>query len=125
MRAGPLVPPSNDTDLSRTSTPVYAHPLCPPLAAARKPAQPVYPAHDLAGPRYGLPPQPPPTPQPDQRDLEMVYLRGQLASLDRRPAMEHPVLPQATQPAPQPPKHDHAAVVESLEARARCLQLPP
>ena len=53
-------------------------------------SQPAYPAYYLREPRYGLP-QPPPTTltiaggaAPNQRDLELAYLRGHVAGLDRR-----------------------------------------
>ena len=60
-------------------------------------SQPAYPAYYLREPRYGLlQPPPPPSPllvlpSPDQRDLEVAYLWGHVAGLDRR--SENPTPP--------------------------------
>ena len=53
-------------------------------------SQPAYPAYLLREPRYGLPQPPlPPSslplvPRPDQRGLELDYVWGDVAGLDRR-----------------------------------------
>ena len=53
-------------------------------------SHPAYPAYYLREPRYGLPQPPlPPSwlplvPRPDQRGLELDYVRGHVAGLDRR-----------------------------------------
>ena len=85
-------------------------------------SQPTYPAYYLREPRYGLPPPPPPpsplpaVPPPDHRDLELAYLRGHVAGLDRR--TENPPPPQeaarGAPPAPQGPAPN--AVGETMPA---------
>ena len=79
-------------------TPRYTHtaytshkPLLEP------PMQPAYLAYYLSEPWYGLPPLPLLAPQPNEQDLELAYLQGHIASLDRRCLVQHPTpkLPQS------------------------------
>ena len=94
--------------------PLYPH---QPLVEVH--SQPAYPAYYLREPQYGLPPPPSPlptVPPPDHRDLELAYLRGHVAGLDRR--TEGPPPPkeaaQRAPPAPQGPAPD--AVGEATPA---------
>ena len=101
----------------------YTHtPYAPHQPLVEVHSQPAYPAYYLREPRYGLPPPPPPpsplptVPPPDHRDLELAYLRGHVAGLDRR--TEGPPPPkeaaQRAPPAPQGPAPD--AVGEATPA---------
>ena len=70
----------------------YTHsPYTPHQPLLEVHSQPAYPAYYLRRPHYGLPQPPPPPPSPppvvpppNQRDLELGYLRGHLAAVDRR-----------------------------------------
>ena len=89
--------------------PHYTHaPYTPHQPLIEVHSQPTYPAYYLREPRYGLPPPPPPdspllaVPPPDHGDLELAYLRGHVAGLDRR--TEKPPPPkEAVQRAPPAP----------------------
>ena len=71
------------------TAPRYTHsPYTPHQPLLEVHSQPAYPAYYLREPRYGPPPPPPPmpspllvVPRPDQRDLELAYLRGHVAGL--------------------------------------------
>ena len=93
--------------------PHYTHsPYTPHQPLVEVHSQPTYPAYYLREPRYGLPQPPPPlppsplppVPPPDHRDLELAYLRGHVAGLDRR--TENPPPPSAGIPGPQGPAPD-------------------
>ena len=121
---GPLVPhPAGSPSYSGT-VPRYTHnPYTPHQPLLEIHSQPAYPAYYLSEPRYGLPPPPPPplplpvAPPPDQRDLELAYLRGHVAGLDRR--SEHPAPPKvATQPAHQAARPEPSATAVGGHAAA-------
>ena len=93
------VPYGNPT-LPGTNAPVHSHSYSYPQQQLlllnqqlEPPTQLAYPAYYLGEPRYGRPLPPPSAPQPDEQDLELAYLRGHIAGLDRRPGVEHPTLP--------------------------------
>ena len=75
----------------RGTAPHYTHnPYTPHKPLLEIHSLPAYPADYMSEPRYGLPPlllPPSPlpvAPPPDQCDLELAYLRGHVAGLDRR-----------------------------------------
>ena len=92
--------------------PHYTHtPYAPHQPLVEVHSQPAYPAYYLWEPRYGLPPPPSPlptVPPPDHRDLELAYLQGHVAGVDRR--TDGPPPPkeaaQRAPPAPQGPAPD-------------------
>ena len=110
---GPPEPhPAGSPALAAPPLPHYTHtPYTPHQPLMEVHSQPAYPAYYLREPRYGLPPPPTPpsplptVPPPDHRDLEVAYLRGHVAGLDRR--TEGPTPPKETAqrapPAPQGP----------------------
>ena len=113
---GPPAPhPAGSPAYAPPPLPHYTHaPYTPHQPLIKVHSQPTYPAYYLREPRYGLPPPPPPpsplpaVPAPDHRDLELAYLRGHMADLDRR--TENPPPPkeaaQRAPPAPQGPAPD-------------------
>ena len=112
---GPPAPhPAGSPAFAAPPLPHYSHtPYAPHQPLVEVHSQPAYPAYYLREPRYGLPPPPSPlptVPPPDHRDLELAYLRGHVAGLDRR--TEGPPPPkeaaQRAPPAPQGPAPDAA-----------------
>ena len=110
---GPPAPhPAGSPAFAAPPLPHYTHtPYAPHQPLVEVHSQPAYPAYYLREPRYGLPPPPSPlptVPPPDHRDLELAYLRGHVAGLDRR--TEGPPPPkeaaQRAPPAPQGPAPD-------------------
>ena len=110
---GPPAPhPAGSPAYTALPLPHYTHvPYTPHQSLKEVHSQPASPAYYLQEPRYGLPPPPPPPPPlpavpfPDHRDLELAYLRGHVAGLDRR--TKNPPPPKETAqralPAPQGP----------------------
>ena len=116
----PATHPAGSPAFAAAPLPRYTHtPYAPHQPLVEVHSQPAYPAYYLREPRYGLPPPPSPlptVPPPDHRDLELAYLRGHVAGLDRR--TEGPPPPkeaaQRAPPAPQGPAPD--AVGEATPA---------
>ena len=121
---GPPTPhPAGSPAYTDPPLPHYTHaPYTPHQPLIEVHCRPTYPAYYLREPRYGLPPPPPPpsplpaVPPLHHRDLELLYLRAQVAGLDRR--TENPPPPkeaaQRAPPAPQGPAPD--AVGEATPA---------
>ena len=130
MAAGVLLPQPLQTASYPRWAPRYAGTPCSPLwPLIDTPAQPTSPVYYLVEPGYGFRPHlphTPPAPHLELRDVELAYMRGQLASMGCCSTEDHLSLPQvATYAPPLPPElpqRARAAAAASPEAKAarRC-----